>query len=133
MTLRPLSSQVFAARQINQQDLEDARQRGVALVINNRLDGEDPDQPSSAEMEERVRAAGLDYAWVPVAGRPTQADADALVGLLADGRSALIYCRSGMRSAATWAMAAVGSGAMSADEARAAALEAGFDLSGLPL
>ena len=133
MTLRPLSAQVFAARQINQEDLEDARQRGIALVINNRLDGEDPDQPSSAEMEKRVRAAGLDYAWIPVAGRPTRADAEALSGLLADGRSALIYCRSGMRSAATWAMAAVGSGAMSADEARAAAMEAGFDLSGLPL
>ena len=67
MTLRPLSAQVFAARQINQEDLEDARQRGIALVINNRLDGEDPDQPPSAEMEKRVRAAGLDYALIPVA------------------------------------------------------------------
>ena len=133
MSFRRLSPRVRVRGQIQEDDVARAKDLGVTLIVNNRPDGEEPGQPASAQVEAWVRAAGLDYASVPVRGRPTPEDAAALADLLETADSALLYCRSGMRSAAAWAMVQTASGAMSPDEARAAAAEAGYDLSGLPL
>ena len=133
MSFRRLSPGVRVWGQIDADDVMRAKDLGVALIVNNRPDGEEPGQPASAQVEAWARAAGLDYASVPVRGRPTSEDAAALAALLETADQTLIYCRSGMRSAAAWAMAQTASGAISADEARAAAAQAGYDLSGLPL
>lgn len=133
MTFRLLSPGVRVCGQIHADDVAMAKDLGVTLIVNNRPDGEEPGQPASAQVEAWARAAGLDYAPIPVRGRPTPGEAAALGDLLETAESALIYCRSGMRSAAAWAMAQTASGAMSPDEARAAAARAGYDLSGLPL
>ncbi len=133
MSFRPLAPGVRVWGQIHADDVVRAKDLGVTLIVNNRPDGEEPGQPASAQVEAWARAAGLDYASVPVRGRPTPEDAAAMADLLAKTDSALIFCRSGMRSTAAWAMAQTASGAMSPDEARAAAAAAGYDLSGLPL
>ncbi|MFN4296019.1 MAG: TIGR01244 family sulfur transferase [Brevundimonas sp.] len=133
MSFRLLTPDVRVWGQITPDDVARARDLGVTLIINNRPDGEDPGQPASAQVEAWARSAGLAYAWAPISGRPTRADAAAMADLLETADSVLIYCRSGMRSTAAWAMARTASGAMSPDAARAAAAEAGYDLSGLPL
>lgn len=130
---RSLEPGVRVRGQISEEDVASAKDLGVTLIINNRPDDEEPGQPTSAQVEAWSRAAGLRYAWQPIQGRPTPEQAAAMADLLKTADSALIYCRSGMRSASAWAMAQTASGAMSPDQARAAAAQAGYDLSGLPL
>ena len=92
-------------------DVEAAAARGVTMIVSNRPDGEEPDQPSAAEIEAAARAAGLDFVHVPVVDRLSPDKVDALRAALArtQGR-ALIFCRSGTRSAYLWAMARAAEG-----------------------
>ena len=63
---RQLSDSMLASPQIQVADLEDAASHGVALIINNRPDGEAPDEPQGAEIEAAARAAGMDYLAIPI-------------------------------------------------------------------
>ncbi len=132
MAFRTLAPGVLVSGQITVDDLTTAVARGVTRVVNNRPDDEEPDQPSSAEIEAAARGAGLDYVHAPVRGMPDAGAVAVVAAALADGAPTLLYCRSGMRSAAAWAMATAGSGRRTIDEVRAAAAEAGYDLSRLP-
>ena len=78
-----------------------AAQAGFKSVINNRPDFEDgPDQPTDAQMRAAAAAAGLTYAYLPVA--PNVQTADEIAGfaqLLNDlPKPVLAFCRSGGRS-----------------------------------
>lgn len=132
MAPRPLSPTVWTAPQVAPEALADLAASGVRRIISNRPDGEDPGQPTAAEMEEAARKAGMDFDWIPVSGMPDAAQAAAVGALLADGRPTVMFCRSGTRSAAVWAMSERLRGA-DADELRAAAAGAGYDFSRLPL
>lgn len=109
---------------------------GVGAVINNRLDNEEPGQPSAEAIGAAARSAGLTYLHAPVAGMPdgvtVQKVAERLAAEAARGSPTVMFCRSGLRSAALWAMAERSRGA-DADALRAAAAGAGYDLSRVPL
>jgi len=132
MSLRPLSSTVWASPQLSPDALPDLAAAGVRRLISNRPDGEEVGQPTSAEMEAAARAAGLDFVWIPVTGLPGPDAAEAVAVQLADGAATVMFCRSGLRSTAAWAMAQRMRGA-EADDLRAAAAAAGYDLSRVPL
>jgi len=109
-------------------DLADAAARGVTLIVNNRPDGEEPGQATAAELEARVRAAGLDYKHIPVALEFTKDKVIALEEALAAAEGAvLIGCRSGTRSTYLWALARARGGADSAALAANAA-RAGYNI-----
>lgn len=128
-----LNSHVWVSGQVAPDELAAlAAALGLRQVINNRPDHEEPGQPTSAEVRAAAEAAGLDYLEAPVRGMP---DADTVTRVgewLAESAPTLMFCRSGMRSAAAWAMAERLRGA-NADDLRATALAAGYDLSRLPL
>jgi uncharacterized protein (TIGR01244 family) len=130
--MRALSDTVWASPQVSPDALTALAGAGVGRIVNNRPDHEEPGQPTAAEMEAAARAAGLDYRWIPISGLPSPAQAAAVAEALADGTPTLMFCRSGMRSSAAWAMAECAGGA-DADAVRAAAAVAGYDLSRLPL
>lgn len=130
---RPLSDTVWAAPQIAIDDLSDIAAMGVRRIINNRPDGEDAGQPSSAQMEEAARAAGLDYVHAPVMGMPTPDAVRAVAAALEADEPVLMYCRSGTRSTVTWALAMRALDRAEPDDLREAAAKAGYDLSRLPL
>lgn len=132
MAPRPLSPTVWTSPQLPPDALAELAASGVRRIVSNRPDGEDPGQPTAAEMEIAARAAGLDFDWIPVSGMPAPAQVAAAGALLADGRPTVMFCRSGTRSAALWAMSERLRG-VDADELRAAAAAAGYDLSRLPL
>jgi uncharacterized protein (TIGR01244 family) len=113
-------------RQLTAADLEEARDRGIRLIVNNRPDGEEPGQPSSAEIEAAARAAGLDYRHIPIAGGFPPERVEAMAEALAQG-PVLAFCRSGTRSTFLWALARASRGAP-AGESIAAASAAGYDL-----
>ena len=126
--MKRLDSNIRVAGQILPADLSALAGEGVTLIVNNRPDGEEPGQPTSAEMEAAARAAGLGYLHIPVAGGIGEAQvgqmADALGG--AEGE-VVAFCRSGTRSTFLWALAEARRGADGEELARRAA-ESGYDL-----
>lgn len=132
MTLRPLSPTVWTSDQLSPAVICDIAGAGVTRIVSNRPDGEEPDQPTAAEIEAAARSAGLSFAWVPVSGLPRPDQVAAMAALLTDGAPTVMFCRSGMRSAALWAMAERLRG-VDASDLRASAAAAGYDLSRVPL
>jgi uncharacterized protein (TIGR01244 family) len=132
MAPRALSPTVWASPQLTPESLPALAAAGVARIISNRPDGEDPGQPTAAMMEAAAREAGMAFAWIPVSGLPGPDQVAAVAELLADGRPTVMFCRSGMRSASAWAMAQRRAG-LDADALRDAAAEAGYDLGRVPL
>ena len=125
---RKVTDDFQVSPQITPDEAREAAAAGVTLIINNRPDGEVPDQPKSADIEASARAAGADYLAIPFAGRPTpeqaKAQADAVDG--AKG-PVLAFCRSGTRSITTWALGEAAKGRDRAELLRLAAA-AGYDL-----
>ena len=130
--LRRLSPTVSVSPQLSPDSLQALADSGVARIISNRPDGEDPGQPSAVAMEAAAREVGLAFDWIPISGLPGPAQVAAVADLLADGAQTVLFCRSGMRSAAAWAMAERLLGADPAD-LREAAAAAGYDLGRVPL
>ena len=128
---REVTPNFAVSPQIATEDVATAKQFGFTLVINNRPDGESPDQPAGAEIEAAARAAGVDYAHIPVVGRPTQDQAAAVSrAITATQGKTLAYCRSGNRSIMAWALGELAAGRERSDILRLAAA-AGYDLSGV--
>lgn len=95
------------APQLQPEDLAECSTRGFALVVNNRPDGEEQDQPSSAELQAEAKKLGLQYAYLPIApGEMTEKEAREFADLMseADG-PAIAFCRTGNRSQKLWNMA----------------------------
>ena len=129
---RNVTDDFSVAPQIAVADVAAAAAQGFTLVINNRPDGEAPDQPSSARMEAAARAAGLDYAYIPVRGGPTSDQVEAVQAAIAGAKGpVLAFCRSGTRSIVTWSLGQAQSGARSRDELVRLGANAGYDLSGV--
>ena len=128
-----LNDRIWLSGQIAPDALAEAAARlGFRKVVNNRPDHEEPDQPTSAEVRATAEAAGLGYLDAPVRGLPDSATVERVAQFLQDGEPTLMFCRSGMRSAAIWAMAERSRGG-DADDLRDQALAAGYDLSRVPL
>lgn len=126
--MKRLSDNYSVSPQVLPGDLADLARQGVRTVINNRPDGEAPDQPTSAEMEAAARAAGLNYVAIPFAGKPGEAEIAAVGEALSKAEGpVLAFCKSGTRSAAAWANVQTRQG-RSADEVLAAGEQAGYDL-----
>ena len=127
---RPVTPDFAVAPQIEPEDLAEAAARGFRLVINNRPDGEAPDQPPSAQMQAAAEAAGLAYRYIPVRGGPGPAEVEAVLSALAEADGpVLAYCRSGTRSIVTWSIGQAASGARDPAELIRLGREAGYELS----
>lgn len=128
--IRPVTPDFAVAPQIEPEDLAEAAARGFRLVINNRPDGEAPDQPPSAQMQAAAEAAGLAYRYIPVRGGPGPAEVEAVLSALAEADGpVLAYCRSGTRSIVTWSIGQAASGARDPAELIRLGREAGYELS----
>jgi len=122
---RRLGAQVMVSGQIGPEDV--GRAAGIAVIVNNRPDGEEPGQPSSAQIEAAARDAGLAYHHIPVAGAISPDAIERVAALLEEGSGMLLFCRSGTRSAYLWALAERRRGA-DGEALIARAAEAGYDL-----
>jgi uncharacterized protein (TIGR01244 family) len=127
---RKLTDTFLAAPQISVDDVAAAKAQGVALIINNRPDGEEPSAPQSADIAAAAAAASIAYTEIAVthAGY-SHPQIDAMIAALdnaGDGK-VLAYCRSGTRSTMLWALAQAKSG-MHPAEIAARAESAGYDV-----
>jgi sulfide:quinone oxidoreductase len=127
----PLTENVAVAPQLRLEDLDAIAQAGYKAVINNRPDGESPDQPPQEAIAARAAELGLAYRYVPVvSGQFTPQDVAAFRKALDELEGPVVaFCRSGTRSSVLWAMA--NAGQMPEDDIIAIAARAGYDLSAL--
>jgi uncharacterized protein (TIGR01244 family) len=103
---RQLDDKVLVSGQIAPGDVAELAAQGVTMIVNNRPDGEDPDQPLGAEIEEAAQAAGLGYRSIPIIRGIGPADAEAMQDAInATEGKMLAFCRSGTRSSLAWALA----------------------------
>lgn len=130
-----LTPQVFVSGQLTVEDMASFAGLGFSQVVNHRPDDEEPGQPSAAALAQAAQASGMVLIHAPVRRQPQPAAVEAtrqVLDALGSHGKAVFFCRSGLRSAAAWAMAERLNGA-DADELRAAAAAAGYDLGQLPL
>ena len=96
-----MSEQVGFAGQILPEHISQIVEQGFKSVINNRPDLEGgAEQPTSQQIEEAARSAGLDYVYQPVvAGQITEVDVRTFANHFNElPKPVLMFCRTGNRS-----------------------------------
>ena len=131
MDLKRINDRVSVSPQISPDDLVALRAAGFTTIVNNRPDGESPDQPDNATMKVAAEKAGLAYHFIPLGRDGVNPDMIAAEKAALEGSAGpiLCFCRSGTRSTTLWALAQAGK--MPAEEIVQSAAHAGYDLSHL--
>ena len=123
-----LTETLAVAGQISTAVVEDIAAAGYKVLLNNRPDGEENGQPTSAEIAVAAEAAGLEYHHMPVTAIDFPGDRlDEMADLFDDEeRPVFAFCRTGTRCTNLWI---VSRQPEERGEAVARAQGIGFDLS----
>lgn len=128
--MKQLEPNLFVSGQIAPADLPALAAAGIAMIVNNRPDGEMAGQPEGNAVALAARDAGIDYRAIPISQLTGEA-VDDTARLLAEadeqGVPLLAFCASGTRSTFLWALARSQQG-HDADALVQAAADAGYDL-----
>jgi uncharacterized protein (TIGR01244 family) len=128
--IRRVTDTFAVAPQLDVEDVGEAAAQGYRLLINNRPDGEAPDQPPSTAMAMAARRAGMDYLHIPISGSAGPGQVDAVRQAVAGAEGpVLAFCRSGTRSITAWARGEAEAGDRSRADILMLARAAGYDLS----
>ena len=127
--IRQLDDKCLVSGQITPGEVATLAAEGVTMLINNRADFEEPDQPLAADIEAAAEQAGIAYRNVPIVRGIGPADVASMQAALdaANEGHTLAFCRSGTRSALAWALAMSGQG-RSREEIEQAVTAAGFNV-----
>lgn len=105
MDIRRITDDFSVSPQIAPDEVGTLRERGFALIINNRPDGEEAGQPTGAEIAAAAGAAGLSYRAIPVAGGFAEPQVAAMAEAIESASGPVFaFCRSGTRSTLLWAL-----------------------------
>ena len=131
LELKRINEKVTVSPQISPEDVAAIKAAGFVAIINNRPDGEAPDQAPSAVIEKAAHDAGLAYHYIPLGreGVSSQMVEDTKSVLEGSAGPVFCYCRSGTRSTTLWALSQAGK--QPAAEIISAAAHAGYDVSHL--
>ena len=101
-----VTAKLAVAPQPKLSDFQDLKRLGFTTIVNNRPDGEDPNQLGSAAEEEAARAAGLGYVHIPVTSTAmTEDDARLLKETIEQAPGPVVaHCKSGARSFYLWVL-----------------------------
>lgn len=125
----PLEPDVAVAPQVVEADFAEIAALGFRSVVNNRPDGEVPDQLPNAEAEAAAQRHGLAFRYQPVRNiNVTDDDVVETFAQLMDELPGpiLFYCRTGTRCTTLWTQASAER--LGIDAALAIARDAGYDL-----
>lgn len=101
LPIRQIAADVCVAPQLTPEAMAELARLGFRSVINNRPDFEEgPHQPTAASVEAAARAAGLEYAHLPVQPAYQSPEEIARFADLLERlpRPLVAFCRSGARS-----------------------------------
>ena len=131
MLPKKLDDNLSVLPQIAPENVADYAALGFRTLINNRPEGEEPGQPSSAAMQAAAEAAGMEYVSQPViSGGITFTDvADFSEYLEKAEKPVLAFCRSGTRCTMLWALSQAGK--LPTEEIMSRGSMAGYNLDGL--
>jgi uncharacterized protein (TIGR01244 family) len=131
LDLKRINDHVSVSGQIRPEDVAALKAAGFVAIVNNRPDGESPDQPSGAEIAAAAAAAGLAYHAIPLGREGVSPEMVAQTRAVLEGSTGPVfcYCRSGTRSTTLWALSQAGT--VDAGQIIAQAAEAGYDMSHL--
>ncbi|WP_269915344.1 TIGR01244 family sulfur transferase [Acinetobacter sp. HY1485] len=103
-----MSENVGFAGQISPEHMSQVVEKGFKSIINNRPDQEGgAEQPTSAQIEDAARQAGLDYVHQPViGGQITELDVREFANHYNElPKPILMFCRTGNRSSNLYQLA----------------------------
>ena len=129
--MKQIDENLLVTGQLQTSDFHLAAEQGVTDIINNRPDGEEPNQLDSHFARALAEQLGMSYHYLPMCnGQPLPENiVEDFADLVRNAQGvALAHCRSGTRSSFLWAMGKVASGELTVDEAIAAAAGAGVNL-----
>ena len=131
---KKVTENFWVSPQLLEEHVQAAADADFHTIVNNRPDGEEPGQPTGAQVAAWAKARGLAYVALPVSGQINRELVEAMGNAVADARKpVLAFCRSGMRSISLWAMAE----SLAGRRVKADLLErgeaAGYDLSRIPI
>lgn len=131
MDLKRINDNVSVSGQISPEDVATLKDLGFVAIVNNRPDGESPDQPEGALIEEAAKAAGLAYYAIPLGREGVNPDLVEQTRAVIEGSDGPVFCfcRSGTRSTTLWALSQAGK--LEAGDIISQAAEAGYDMSHL--
>jgi uncharacterized protein (TIGR01244 family) len=127
---RKLTESIYVSQQLAIDDIAAASDAGIAMIVNNRPDGEEPSAPQGDDIAAAAAAAGLNYIAIPIGHSGfSEPQVDAMIAALEQAEGPILaYCRSGTRSTFLWALAEAKQGGDPDTIARTAA-SAGYDIS----
>lgn len=104
MKIVKLSENLGVSAQITVEDVAAIAAAGYDVIINNRPDAEEPNQPAGAAIEQAAQAAGLDYYHLPITAQDFPGAGFAQMASLLDDQAVrvLAFCRSGTRCTNLW-------------------------------
>jgi uncharacterized protein (TIGR01244 family) len=131
LDLKRINDHVSVSGQIQPEDVATLKSLGFVAIVNNRPDGESPDQPEGAEIEAAAKAAGLAYYAIPLGREGVSPEMVEQTKAALEGSDGPVFCfcRSGTRSTTLWALSQAGE--MEASDIISQAAEAGYDMSHL--
>ena len=131
LELKRINEHVSVSPQISPDDVAAIKAAGFVAIVNNRPDGESPDQPDSAVIEKAAHDAGLAYHHIPLGREGVTPEMVEETKSVLEGSAGPVfcYCRSGTRSTTLWALSQAGK--QPAAEIISAAANAGYDMSHL--
>ncbi len=104
MQVISLTDTFAVAGQILPSEMGEIAAAGYKVLINNRPDGEAPEQPPEAVIRAAAEEAGLEYHYMPVNALNFPGEQPELYAALANDaeRPALAFCRTGTRCTNLW-------------------------------
>jgi uncharacterized protein (TIGR01244 family) len=127
MKIVNLTDTIAVSEQVLASDVAAIAAAGFKVLINNRPDGEAPDQPSSAEIAAAAKDNGLRYYHLPITAGNFPGPDVLMMAELFDDSSApvLAFCRTGTRCTNLWVATR---NAEAAEAATGQARKLGYDL-----
>ena len=124
-----LDARTLVSGQITPEEVAELKRHGVTMIVNNRPDHEDPGQPLGQDIQAAARNAGIEYRYIPIVRGIGPSDVEAMRRAISDcgDGTMLAFCRSGTRSALTWAVARAEEG-VPREELERCAANVGIDL-----
>ncbi|MEH6581885.1 MAG: TIGR01244 family sulfur transferase [Halioglobus sp.] len=104
MRIVQLTDTLSVSEQISPDDVAAIAAAGFKVLVNNRPDGEAPEQPGSDAIAVAAQAAGLSYYYLPVTAPSFPGPDVGVMASLLDNTEApvLAFCRTGTRCTNLW-------------------------------
>ncbi len=103
MIYKQLNEQFSVSDQITVDDIAEIASHGADIVMCNRPDDEEPNQPKYADIKKAVEAHGMEAELLDFSSyHIDDVHRDMLMPFIKTGKKIHLYCRTGSRSTRLW-------------------------------